>query len=144
MGSFLALYVAETAAGAMAEFFRRRPELLGFQDELRIRLFSIAFDINSECLDVRDDVGQASAGIALERLTSSDEDEGLRYAACRDLAQDAVDASVVGIAYPSAAAAWASAWNLVLFGDPAVATWTVTSFSETVIPRLRPTDVKVL
>ena len=47
------LYVAETAQGAMAEFFRRHPELLQLQasEELRLAVFELGLDVLGRCLD---------------------------------------------------------------------------------------------
>src|SRR4051794_4106207 len=92
------------------------PEFLEMQDDLVIALYRLGLSIESACLDVRDEAGQSAAGITADRLKSSEHDEELRYAECRQLARRSVAAHHAGIAYPSAAAAWAC-WNLVLFGD---------------------------
>lgn len=139
-GSYLTIYLAESADGAMAEFFRRRPTWLELQDNLAISLFQIEIDVLVPCLDVRDAAGQAAAGITRERLTSSEAEESVRYLECRALAHDARAASLQGIGYPSAAAAW-DTWNLVLFDEPSVTGWQPIETVRVPIPRLLASDV---
>jgi len=141
-GSFPTLYLAESAEGAMAEFFRRHVELLALQDDLRIRLFEIEVNVTGDCLDVRSTTGQWAVGISRERLTSSDADEGVRYAECRQLAHDTLGAGGRGIGYPSAGASWET-WNLVVFGDDGDG-WTAISRAEVACPRLAASDVRAL
>ncbi|MFE4950531.1 RES family NAD+ phosphorylase [Leifsonia sp. NPDC056665] len=143
-GSFKAIYFAETAKGAVAEFLRRHPEFFSLQDHLRIRLFEVDLNIPGECLDVRHEQAQADVGISLDRLTSSDVDEHERYMACWDLAHATWAWGSTGIAYPSAAANWADAWNLALFGDPSTETWHPLNVSEIDPPQLAVDEVRVL
>ena len=50
-GTHKTVYVAESMEGAMAEFFRRSPELLNFQDDLAIVLYRLEVQIIGDCLD---------------------------------------------------------------------------------------------
>lgn len=127
----------------MAEYFRRHPEFLEFQDDLVISLCELQLEVAGECLDVRDDAGQYQAGIAHDRLIASEKDEGVRYAECRELARGALARDLVGIAFPSAAAAWTS-WNLVLFGDPITTRWVCLARTVVDRPHLSATDVRTL
>lgn len=142
-GAWKTLYVAESGEGAMAEYFRRHPEFLDFQDDLVISLYELELDIPGPCLDVRADAGQQLARIARDRLVSSEKDEGVRYAECRELAGNALAADLVGIAYPSAAAAWTS-WNLVLFGGPSATRWVCLARRVVDRPHLAAADVRIL
>jgi hypothetical protein len=128
----------------MAEFFRRSPELLDFQDDLRIVLFELDLEVSGMCLDVRGASSQAAVGITSDRLTSSESDEEVRYAECRALAREVVAAGHVGIRYPSAAATWAGAGNSVLFGGHGASTWECRSHREVGAPRLTAADVSPL
>lgn len=138
------LYVAETARGAIAEYFRRHPELLDFQDSMVVPLWRIRVNVNEDSIDVRTPAAQAAVGISLSELTSSLSDEEERYRQCRGLARLVVDAGLVGIAYPSAAATWAGAWNLVLFGEGGGRGWLADSEGLEGVPRLVPADVRPL
>lgn len=142
-GTWKTLYLAESPEGAMAEYFRRHPEFLAFQDDLVITLHELDMTVVGDCVDVRSDAGQAAAGIGYDRLVSSEDDEDSRYEECRQLARRALSAGRVGIGYPSAAAAWAC-WNLVLFGDPAAGAWVCASHRPVPMPRLDGADVRVL
>jgi hypothetical protein len=116
-GKRLNLYTAGQPEGAVAEYFRRRPELLAYQDRSRIRVFRVTLEFTKPCLDVRTETGAAAAGIAFDRLISADPDPKLRYQECRRLA-DATEADgSAGIAYPSAALIGSHAWNVVAFGS---------------------------
>lgn len=136
--------MAETDRGAMAEFFRRSPDLLDFQDELAIALYELDLEVADECLDTRTSALQAVVGITHERLTSSDSDENIRYADCRNLSLEAVSAGLVGIYYPSAAATWPTAFNLVLFGHQSSASWQCLAHREVDRPRMTSADVNPL
>src|SRR4051794_30412210 len=96
-GNVKTVYVAETDRGAMAEFFRRAPELIDFQDDLNIVLFELDLEVIGGCLDVRQARGQNEVGISEERLTSSDVDESARYAECRELGTEAFADGDAGI-----------------------------------------------
>lgn len=102
-GEYKTLYLAYSAQGAMAEYFRRHPEFLDFQDDLLIELFEITLDAPCECLDVRDSAKAVLIGIGFDRLLSSEPDDIARYAECRALGKDAVNFGLCGLAYPSAA-----------------------------------------
>jgi RES domain-containing protein len=145
-GDYKTLYLAASATGAMAEFFRRNPELLDFQDDgLAISLLELEVEVNGNCLDVRAPSDAALVGIAFDRLTSSDSDEDVRYTECRALAKEALDADMVGLAYPSAAATSAQQWNLVLFGDGDVENgWSVLGTAKIAPPKLTSSDVRPL
>jgi hypothetical protein len=128
----------------MAEYFRRHPELLQFQvSGLRLRVFGIILVVRGAVLDLRNNASAAAVGISPDRLHSSDADEDVRYRECRELAVAAIAGNRCGIAYPSAAAAWAT-WNLVVFGDPDPATWESLSITPVVPPVLAPSQVNAL
>ena len=128
----------------MAEYFRRHPELLDFQSDLKISLFELEISVRQDGLDVRDEIGQASVGISLRQLTSSDVHESARYSDCQRLAAAVLVAGMSGIAYPSAAAKWAGAWNLVLFGDQDLMIWQSISYSRVPRPLLVVGDFQPL
>ena len=143
-GTAKTVYVAESGRGAMAEFFRRSPELFDFQDDLVIVLYELDLEIAGNCLDVRDEASRQTVGIPLDRLTSSELDESTRYGECRQLAQDVASQRLWGILYPSAAATWADAWNMVLFGDQSPVGWECRDHRELARPRLKSADVSPL
>lgn len=144
-GSRKTIYLAESARGAMAELFRRHAELFGLEGgDLNIRLYALEVEVVGPCLDVRDSAGQAAVGIEAERLTSSDQEDDVRYAECRQLADDTVAGGMIGIGYPSAAAQWQT-WNVVLFDDQDTARWTCSAVAEvSTLPEVLPTEVNVL
>ena len=142
-GTIKTLYLAATPEGAMAEYFRRHPEFLALQDKLAIRLFEVDLRVEGTCVDVRTDAGQRAADITRDRLVSSEHDENLRYAECRELATWAVAESFDGISYPSAAAMW-DTWNLVLFGDPTSGRWIATGTRVIARPIIEETAVRCL
>jgi hypothetical protein len=143
-GALKTLYLAETPEGAMAEFFRRHPELLAFQgDGLRVRLFAIEVRIGGDILDLREPAVSSAIGFPFDRLASSDVDEGDRYKECRTLALEVTSAGMCGIAYPSAAAVW-STWNVVLFGDPDPGTWLSAGATPVVVPLIDGTQIRPL
>ncbi len=143
-GTIRTLYVAETDRGAMAEFFRRFPELIEFQDDLEIIVYELDIDVPSECLDVLADDSQGHVGISLDRLTSSEPNEAKRYLECRETAREAVAQRLTGIFYPSAAGRWAHAWNLVLFDEKSPKGWECSRHREVARPRLVAADVSPL
>lgn len=142
-GSHKTLYVAETSEGAVAEFLRRHPELIDFQDDLRIVLYELRLQVDGGCVDLRDPRIVATMGIEPDRLTSSDRDEDARYAECRRVAETSVQADASGIFYPSAATVWV-AWNLVLLGDSGPRRWTCESYHAVARPRLADVDIRAL
>lgn len=128
----------------MAEYFRRHPELLQFQGSgLRLRVFGLDLVLRGPVLDLRNGASAVAVGISPDRLRSSDADEDDRYRECRELALAAIDADRCGIAYPSAAATWAT-WNLVVFGEPSPGTWESLGFTPVAPPVLAPSQVNVL
>lgn len=143
-GTIRTIYVAETTRGAMAEFFRRAPELIDFQDDLQIVLHELDVDITGECLDVLEAASRGTVGISLGLLTSSDVDEVARYLECRELAREVVMEGLTGIFFPSAAATWSPAWNLVLFAEQTPVPWTCLNHREVAPPRLAAADVRSL
>ena len=124
----------------MAEFFRRNPELLGLQGDLNIRLVQIDLTVDAECLDVRDRAKAEAAGIGIDRLRSSDQDEDVRYAECRLLAFEVEAADGTGIAYPSAGYR-KPGWNLVTFGEPNGA-WRSRAHMDVSIPVMNSADIE--
>lgn len=143
-GTHKTVYFAESMKGAMAEFFRRSPELLDFQDDLAIVLYQLEVEIVGDCLDLRGKPSRSAVGITLERLTSSETDETVRYQECRELAADVVREALVGVVYPSAAATWNDAWNLVLLGDQSSRTWECKGHSQVPPPHLAAGEVSSL
>ncbi|MGK2855387.1 MAG: RES family NAD+ phosphorylase [Microbacteriaceae bacterium] len=143
MDAVKTLYVAYSAKGAVAEYFRRHPELLGLASEMIMPLWEIRVESESDALDVRHATGQATVGIPLNRLISSETDEVERYAECRELARLTWHSDLVGIAYPSAAATWTDAWNLVLFGESDVR-WKARTISTVSPPTVDPGDIRTL
>lgn len=135
------IYYADTAEGASAEFLRRHPEFLQHQDRLTISVYELEIALSSHRLDVTTAANATSVGIDVDRLTSSDDDEGERYQECRDLA-DEVEARGTGILYPSAA--FVGGENTVLFGQPSAATWSVTRSEEVGRPTVDPSKVVTL
>jgi len=140
-GEHKTLYLAATAEGAMAEFFRRFPELLEIQDDLIIGFFEVELEVSADCVDVRTPSGAAVIGIELLRLRSSEPDELSRYAECRALAVECITAGFVGLAYPSAASV-AETWNLVLFGEQSEPGWHGLGYQPVPRPRLTSVDVR--
>jgi RES domain-containing protein len=134
------LYLASSPEGAIAEFLRRHPELMEFQDALRIQVFEVRVRVHACCLDVRFPDRAAAAGIDLARLLSNDSDETQRYEYSREVAASPeIDA---GIAYPSAAHA-APAWCLVLFG-PEGGGWSSEGFESVTRPWVNPVNVSTI
>jgi hypothetical protein len=128
----------------MAEFFRRHPELLDFQEDLRILLFALEISVTQDGLDVRTQIGQVAVGISFLQLTSSDANESVRYADCHRLAIAVFAQNLSGIAYPSAAAKWSGAWNLVLFGDQDTKKWTSTGHFHMTRPLLTAGEIRTV
>jgi hypothetical protein len=129
----------------MAEFYRRNPGLLAMQDDVSIRLSHIQVEVEADCLDVRTDEQALAAGIATDRLLSSEADEKVRYQECRELADEVEAADGQGIAYPSAAMPTADAWNLVLFGPEAPGSWTSLAVAGIhPLPLVPPSEVSIL
>jgi RES domain-containing protein len=138
------LYLAQSPEGAVAEYLHRHPEFIGMELSLVLRVWELAIDLMDNALDVRDAPAQASVGISLDRLNSQDADSSARYAECRVLAGLAINANLVGIAYPSAAAAWPKAWNLVLFGASDPSRWSAIGVQTVSPPILQNNDVRQL
>ena len=135
-GSIPTLYLAASAEGAMAEYFRVNPSLLAHQAGLKLRLAAVDTEVVGELLDViaRDDA--LLVGISHDRLVSYEVDEAVRWVECQQLALAAVEANVVGILYPSAA--WANGWNLVLFGGQGPGRWRSHGWQQMALPQVDP------
>ncbi len=136
------LYLAETAEGATAEFFRRSPTLLGLQDRSRIRVFEIRLSVSGKCADVRTGPLASNANIAFDRLTSNERDVDTRYFECRTLAAEVERDGGCGIAYPSAALIKPGSWNLVIFGQ-AGPEWQVSGTRQIPRPYVDPARILV-
>ncbi|TFC19717.1 RES domain-containing protein [Cryobacterium algoritolerans] len=143
-GQHKTLYLAETAKGALAEYFRRHPELLSFQTELVISMYEIDLNIQRDCLDLRDLTDQTAIGASADFLVSTDPDEGLRYAECRLIAESAVAEGIPGIVYPSAAANWPRAWNIVFLGEQDDVNWSHIASVLIPCPEMLSSEVHVL
>ena len=132
------LYLAHSAEGATAEFFRRHPEFLAMQEKVRIQLFKLTMVIPGASLNVRTEDAANRAGVLYKRLQSNDEDQALRFEECRALADDVESIGGEGIAYPSAA--YDGTWNLVAFGEAAYAT----AIESIPRPTVDPTRVQAM
>jgi hypothetical protein len=137
------LYLAETQEAAAAEFYRRHPEFLAGQGTIaQIRIYEVDVEVNGPVLDLSTPAKAAAAGIAFDRLRSSEPDETDRYRECRALA-DRYAPQCTGLLFPSAALP-DKAVNLVLFGSGSADTWTSLGIREVSVPILDPSDVAVL
>ena len=114
-GRRLVLYTASSADGACAEYFRRRPELLPLQARVKLRVVQVSVSAGS-VLNVTTADRAEAAGIAAERLVSSDADEDKRYRECRELADRVDAAGGNGIQHLNAALRDGKTWNAALFG----------------------------
>jgi RES domain-containing protein len=141
-GTYPSLYLAETAEGAMAEFFRNNPSFLAQQAGLRIRLFSILVDIFGQMPDLRLSATCAYLGIDPLRLVSNDADTSARWAECQAVARLVRAGEGVGLLYPSAA--YPGGWNLVLFDWPSATTWSTSGYADEPAPYVDPTSVKLI
>lgn len=142
-GSFPVLYVAESAAAAIAEFLRRHRELLHLQHFLTVEMFELDVVVAGELLDALDDLVLDGLGFDRSRLASSESEEEVRYTECQQLARSSRQEGMVGIQYPSAAALW-DAWNLVLFDGQSKGGWICTAHSSIEVPKIDPDRVRIL
>ncbi len=140
--SYPTLYLAETAEGAMAEFFRSNSSFLAQQAGLKIRLFSIAVEVLGLISDLRDSMTCSAVGIQPDRLISNDSDPNVRWAECQAVARLVRASGAIGILYPSAA--YADGWNLVLFDWPGPMTWLSHGYSDEAPPYVDPSRVAVV
>ena len=138
-GSRLVLYLSSTDEGAMAEYFRRHPELIDLQDDLRLQLFRVELSVNGRSLDLRNQPCQNKVGINEESLTSSEHDEEVRYRLCRALAGRVADIGT-GICSLSAAIG-KGVWTLVLFDEPGT-DWVATAFTPHPRPKVSANKIR--
>lgn len=131
------LYLAHTPEGALAEFFKRNPELLKYQDGLRLEMYEVSVRIGARCLDVRSEEAAHLANVDLPRLMSNAPDEAERYSYSREVADALEEES--GLAYPSAALV-APAWNIVLFGLAGNGWWPE-GYKQIPLPHVDPLGV---
>lgn len=136
------LYVSTTATAAVAEFFRARSSLLPIQDVVPVRLVSLDLEVVGSLMDVTDPVDAAAMGMAPDRLVSNDADREVRFAECRSFAVEVEDSGGVGVRYPCAAHITHDP-NVVVFGDPDPATWTVHAMEDVQAPPVAPSEVVV-
>lgn len=141
-GTRFTLYLSDTPMAAAAEFFRRNPELLAFQDALRFRMHEMDLEVISDCLDVRIEENANDIGFPFDRLTSSDPDPDDRYHECRELAHDVDGAAGFGIAYPSAAID--GYHNRVTFHEAVHGGWRLSTPREVAVPIVPPDEVRPL
>jgi hypothetical protein len=141
-GERLILYTASTPGGAVAEYFRRHPELIAVQVSLKLRIYEMSVSANPT-LDVTTAEGARDAAIEPDRLVSSDEDEETRYRECRELATQVEDSGGAGILYPNVALQDGSSWNAALFGERDVA-WIVELGAAIQPPRIQAESIHVL
>lgn len=138
-GSFSTLYLAETAEGAMAEFFRSNPSFLAQQAGLKVRLFGITVEVIGATHDLCDVDTCSALGIPPERLTSNDRDPAVRWAECQAVARQVRAGGAIGLIYPSAALP--GGWNLVLFDEPAPTAWRAIDHEDEEAPYVDPARV---
>lgn len=136
------LYVSSSPEGAVAEFLRRHPELVGLQEALRLRVFAFDLTVQIPGCDVRSESQASAVGFPYERLSSSESDPETRYAECRELVRDVESESGVGVAYPSAA--HRKAENFVVFHDSSDATWRTSKADVVGTPRISTSDLRPL
>lgn len=134
------LYVSLSAEAAVAEFYRRHPELLEFQERIRLRTFRFQLSCLTEGCDVRTEHQASAVGIALTRLTSSDARPGDRYRECRELADAVDDAGGIGVFFPSAALV--DSQNIVVFDSGATNGWSSQSLSQIPTPIVDASQVR--
>lgn len=135
------LYFSHSASGALAEYYRRHPELLRFQEGVKLRLYEVGFSGESHGLDVSEPTKAEDVGIPWERLRSSDRRTADRFRQCQQLGAEVVDAGGCSILFPSAA--YDDEVNLVSFGDMG-AGWTADEPLEVDRPLVEPTRVRPL
>jgi len=111
------------------------------QDVLSIRVNRIRVVIDGRVLDLRAVADQELVGISRQQLTSSESNESARYAATRLLGMEAANDGIEGIAYPSAAARWVGAWNLVLFRLRELSGWHATTTGDEPRPHVPMSEV---
>ncbi len=136
------LYLCHSPEGAMAEYFRRHPELLAYQHRFKARLFRISFTGIHDGLDVSSEANALLVGIAWDRLRSSDLRRPKRHQECQALATEVVNDGGVTISYPSAA--YENVTSVVTFGDGGLPHWTLDSEVEITHPHVDPAQVRVL
>ena len=135
------VYLSRTSQGALAEYFRRHPELLPYQERFNGVLFELNFDGIHDGLGVHTEDKAQRVGIPWDRLRSSDLRRHKRYQECQALASEVVDEGGHTIIYPSAAHEGVT--NVVTFGDGGEH-WTLTSQGEIERPYLDPSMVRAL
>lgn len=141
-GNRATLYLSRSREGAVAEFYRKHPELLHLQHKVKHRLFRMDLEAHSQGLAV-ETAGKADVvGIPYERLTSSDSDPGTRYRECRRLAADVDNEGGIGISYP--AAAYPGVTHVVAFHSPGPERWEVTQPAPVEVPTVDPPRVNVV
>ncbi len=109
------LYFSHSPEGALAEYFRRHPELLPYQERLKATLFQIGLTAMDVGLDVSERHLALAVGVPWDRLRSNDLRASKRYAECQGLASDVNAKGGCTIVYPSAA--YEGETNLVTLGD---------------------------
>lgn len=133
------LYVAETSEGAVAEYYRRHPELLQVQASVKLNVFEVEIACSCEGTDVRMEEQARKVGIAWDRLRSSDRRKQDRYKECYGLADETVKMGGVSVQYPSAAYEGAQALVLFAVGEG----WTA-SAARVDTPSVMPERVRAL
>jgi RES domain-containing protein len=141
-GTFPSLYLAETAEGAMAEFFRNSPSFLAQQAGLKIRLFSINVEVLGPAPDLRSHATCAALEIDPARVVSNDANSTVRWAECQAVARLVRAGDGVGLLYPSAA--YLGTWNLVLFDWPSPTTWSTGGYADEPAPYVDPNRVSLI
>jgi hypothetical protein len=134
------LYVSLSAEAAVAEFYRRHPELLNFQDRVRLRTYQFQLICRTEGCDVRTADQANAVGIAPDRLVSSDARPGERYRECREFAKAVESAGGIGVFFPSAA--HADGENMVVFGAGPTNGWSSEGSRQISTPKVDPSHVR--
>lgn len=135
------LYFSESGEGALAEYYRRHPELLPLQQRIKLQLYRIDFDGVGEGLDVAAVERAEAVGVPWDRLRSSDARAVKRYKETHELAEQVVAEGGCSIAYPSAA--YDDETNVVTFGYHGDG-WTTEMSVEVAHPFVEPDAVRVL
>ncbi len=136
------LYLATSAVTAVAEYFRRHPELLEFQGRTRLRTYQMRLEPITEGLDLRTAEQIHVCGFDGSRLRSSERDESQRYKECRELAVVVEAQGGSGIAHQSAA--YMDGQTFALFGQQSDGRWKLSAPVEVPTPAVDPAQVRVI
>lgn len=143
-GTQQTVYLADSAQGAIAEYYRAHPEFLEKQDKVQFALFELEFSVDHHSVDIRQRFAQDLVKLTFADLFSSDFDKSVRYLKCQDFSLEVSANGFSGILYPSASANWGGAWNLVLYGESPSPNWRCINFSEVAKPHITSSDIRFI